>query len=213
MSLKHYTARPSDIPPSAEDEFGEARAEIERLRAAARKQQQRLLAELALKHDRQRQLAELTAKHEKALRERDWFATETARTVGLVQVLERKNDEAGIALSLVQTALAESQAASEVARAASEAALAKSQAAVADAVEDLLKLRSELMAVRAQHEALLNSTIWKMTYPLRAGAERMPPGPRHIVRRGVKLVWWTATLQIVEKLRLWRSARRRVNRG
>jgi hypothetical protein len=111
-----------------------------------------------------------------------------------------------------EVALAESQANLERAHAASEVALAESHAARAGAVEDLLKLSSELITLRAQHEALLNSTTWKMTDPLRTSAERLPPGLRHVLRRGVKLVWWTATFQILEKLRLRRSAQRRANR-
>jgi hypothetical protein len=66
-------------------------------------------------------------------------------------------------------------------------------------------LRSQVMSLQGAHQAVLASTSWRMTAPFRAAANRLPPqvGPRS--RRGsrqaMKLLWWCATLQIIDRIK------------
>ncbi|MCG7360615.1 glycosyltransferase [Roseomonas sp. ACRSG] len=67
-------------------------------------------------------------------------------------------------------------------------------------------LHAELERSLAQQDALVRSTSWKLTGPLRAVVRRVPRlGPA--ARRGLRIAWWTATLQLSRQL-----ARRRVLR-
>jgi hypothetical protein len=67
-------------------------------------------------------------------------------------------------------------------------ALAASQAAIAEAA--LASVEKELARVVQERDALVSSTIWRATAPLRAIAGRLPPGPRRVLsafRRAVSL--------------------------
>jgi hypothetical protein len=65
-------------------------------------------------------------------------------------------------------------------------------------------LRNELMSLQTAHQTVLSSTSWRLTAPVRAAANRLPPhiGPhwRRWLRRGMKVLWWCATLQIFDRL-------------
>ncbi|HXT81774.1 MAG TPA: glycosyltransferase [Acetobacteraceae bacterium] len=60
-------------------------------------------------------------------------------------------------------------------------------------------------AVLQAHQALLSSTAWRMTLPLRQISQRVPRRVRRVVRGGIKLSWWSVTLQLRSKLRQRRS--------
>jgi hypothetical protein len=51
---------------------------------------------------------------------------------------------------------------------------------------------AEFKAAQAerQRDALLQSTAWRMTWPLRAVAHRFPPSLRRVLRRGARLARW-----------------------
>ncbi|MEP6878274.1 MAG: rhamnan synthesis F family protein, partial [Nitrosospira sp.] len=52
--------------------------------------------------------------------------------------------------------------------------------------------------------AIENSTLWKMTAPLRRVLTRTPT-LRKLFRRSIKLVWWTSTFQLGTRLREWKA--------
>jgi hypothetical protein len=79
-------------------------------------------------------------------------------------------------------------------------------------VVELVALREELDNARAQAEAramlacserdaLLASTVWKATWPLRWARDHMPKRFRVILRRSAKIVWWTLTFKLFLRLR------------
>ena len=51
-----------------------------------------------------------------------------------------------------------------------------------------------------QNSAIMSSTVWRATWPLRRLGEKLPSSIRRNARRGFKLVWWTATLKLPNKL-------------
>jgi len=56
--------------------------------------------------------------------------------------------------------------------------------------------------------AIEGSTAWRATRPLRNAGERFPLLALS-VRRGVRLVWWTVTLQLPRHYRSWRASQKR----
>jgi hypothetical protein len=62
-------------------------------------------------------------------------------------------------------------------------------------------------ALRAR-DAVLFSTAWQITWPLRAAGQRLPAPLRRTLRRAAKLVWWTLTFKLLRKLRERREALR-----
>jgi len=56
-------------------------------------------------------------------------------------------------------------------------------------------------------DAVVRSTIWRATWPLRAAAQRLPVGARRAVRMALTLVWWSITLKLPRKLRARGSPR------
>ncbi|MGG5821417.1 class I SAM-dependent methyltransferase [Falsiroseomonas sp. HW251] len=60
--------------------------------------------------------------------------------------------------------------------------------------------------LQARYDAVVNSTTWRMTAPLRAMLNAMP-ALRHFLRRGLKSVYWLVTGQFPERYRLYRQAR------
>jgi WsaF, C-terminal domain/WsaF, N-terminal domain len=85
-------------------------------------------------------------------------------------------------------------------RHAAEAELAGNSAETARA-----QTEAELIRLRTEHAALLSSTIWKATWPLRRFGAIMPPQLRTLLRRGAKLAWWSITLQLPTRLREGRA--------
>jgi GT2 family glycosyltransferase/glycosyltransferase involved in cell wall biosynthesis/SAM-dependent methyltransferase len=70
-------------------------------------------------------------------------------------------------------------------------------------------LRAELQRTLAQQEALLRSSSWRLTRPLRAVARRLPRA-RSAVRRGLRIAWWAATLQLSRHLAHRRRVRQQI---
>jgi glycosyltransferase involved in cell wall biosynthesis len=55
-------------------------------------------------------------------------------------------------------------------------------------------------------DALLLSTAWQVTWPLRVAGHKLPPSVRRALRRGAELGWWSLTLKLPSKLRDRRAA-------
>ena len=84
--------------------------------------------------------------------------------------------------------------------AARRAALARRDAAEqrarAEAAEAMIsRTRAELARVAGERDALLHSTSWKMTKPLRAAGQRLPTGLKGALRGGVGLALRAARLR------------------
>jgi GT2 family glycosyltransferase/SAM-dependent methyltransferase len=72
-------------------------------------------------------------------------------------------------------------------------------AAVTGKVGPVRHLETELAAKVAQLDAILGSTSWKITWPLRSLLERYPRARRNL-RRVASLAWWTVTLQLPRRV-------------
>jgi hypothetical protein len=116
-------------------------------------------------------------------------------------------------------------AASEAARTASEALLSEQQQALTTLREEgamvrrhffeatrSLRIRNEEFAqASARLNAIESSTTWRATALLRMGLARHPRTSA-FVRRSMKLVWWTVSLQLVARLREYQMARGKARR-
>ena len=80
-----------------------------------------------------------------------------------------------------------------------EADLADTQTAYARADSERIALRLAHRDAVDRLAAIENSTFWRATDPLRRILARMP-GLSRWGRRGLKLLWWTATLQLPARL-------------
>jgi hypothetical protein len=60
---------------------------------------------------------------------------------------------------------------------------------------------TERDAILTERNALLSSTTWRATWPLRVAGERIPAWLRRALRTGAKIGWWSLTLQLPRKLR------------
>ena len=63
-----------------------------------------------------------------------------------------------------------------------------------------------LVGTQAQLDAVYGSTLWRAVGPLRRAAGKAPQPLRRLLRRGVKLLWWSVTLQLPARLRARRQA-------
>ena len=72
----------------------------------------------------------------------------------------------------------------------------------------LLKAQGHAVVAQAELHALRDSTYWRVGRPLRNILQCLPAGLRRIVRRSLRLVWWTVTLQLPRRLSEYRDGRR-----
>ena len=109
---------------------------------------------------------------------------------------ERERDAAAFRATEAarRAALARREAAEQRARA--EAAEAREVELAAEAAAAAARLRAEFTRVAGERDALLRSTSWKITRPLRAAGERLPSGLKSALRGGAGFVHWTARLRI-----------------
>ncbi|UBU64127.1 class I SAM-dependent methyltransferase (plasmid) [Acidithiobacillus ferrooxidans] len=61
--------------------------------------------------------------------------------------------------------------------------------------------QAEIVQAYRERDALLASTMWKSTWPLRWVASRMPKRFRVILRRFAKIIWWSLTFKLFDRLR------------
>ena len=71
----------------------------------------------------------------------------------------------------------------------------------ARAARELGDLNGRLAAADARMQAMLTSTGYLITGPLRLVGARLPEGLRLKGRRALRVLWWTATLQLPKRLR------------
>ena len=64
---------------------------------------------------------------------------------------------------------------------------------------------AEALAAEGRISAMEHATLWKMTYPVRRIADRVPPSLRRALRGSAKLLWWSATGRLRSKLRARRE--------
>ena len=118
----------------------------------------------------------------------------------------RRNMELAEQLQLAEAARAE--AAALLIRATNERAWLRRRADLAD--REAAASRQTASAAIAARDMVLASTTWRLTYPVRRLAGRLPLSVRRAVRGGAKLLESTMTLRLVRELRsrgLLRSAR------
>jgi hypothetical protein len=94
-------------------------------------------------------------------------------------------------------------------RARNEAHVAREEVKSLHERFDNLQVRYDqrLADLHARYYAVLNSTTWLMTAPARALLTPLP-GVRRVIRRSMKLGWWTVTGQLLRRYRVWRDAGR-----
>ncbi|MBR0650844.1 FkbM family methyltransferase [Roseomonas terrae] len=99
-------------------------------------------------------------------------------------------------------AIAQAQAEAATLRAEITAAVARAEARAAAE----RGARSELQSSQDRLRAIENSTLWRATNPIRRIGQRLPTSLRRAVGRSAKLLWWTISLQLPHRLRLYRDA-------
>jgi GT2 family glycosyltransferase len=67
------------------------------------------------------------------------------------------------------------------------------------------RLESEHRALAAHLEAVLSSTFWRISWPIRTALERNPQ-TRRALRRVADLIWWSVTFRLFCQLKLRRRA-------
>jgi hypothetical protein len=110
-----------------------------------------------------------------------------------------KTDAERLAIE-IDTVRAEAQRRHDEAAAAREAETAAQREEIEQAVAaalrneaDAARLAVGLADLSSRHEAVLASTSWRVTAPLRAIARRSPPALRATLRRSFRLLWRAAT--------------------
>jgi len=82
--------------------------------------------------------------------------------------------------------------------------IANLEQTIAERDNQITSLDLAYFETKTQLTAVENSTIWKMSFPLRRILTRMPSFRRYC-RRTAKLVWWIGTFQLGKKLYEWRA--------
>ena len=67
-------------------------------------------------------------------------------------------------------------------------------------------MRTERDQASRELEALLASTAWQVTAPLRVAGSKLPWRLRRVLRSALELAWWSVTLKLPRKLRARRAA-------
>ena len=119
-------------------------------------------------------------------------------------LLRKKLSEAETSLAMTRSDLERAQAWREVAgqeQAALRAALHKAQrahnaerAALQAALDEARVSQRSEAALRRELEAVLGSTIWRASAPLRIAAAKLPSSVRRVARTGLSAVYWVPTM-------------------
>ncbi|MBS7812067.1 FkbM family methyltransferase [Roseococcus pinisoli] len=131
----------------------------------------------------------------------------------------RAQAEAGVAARL-EAQRAECAATIAQARARAEAEVmtrlaalrAETSAAIADARAAADHgAQQELQSSLERLQAIEASTLWRAANPIRRAGHYVPSGLRRALSRGVKLAWWSVSLQLPDRLRQYRDAKAQTN--
>lgn len=139
-----------------------------------------------------------------ALARARYAAKAAAEAIARAEQTEVETARAAARAERAESAAARSEnAKAEAERQAAQARqdLAEARARADDAAIAASRFRQELAQVASQRDALVQSTTWKATWPIRAAGSRLSPRGRRILRGGAKLVWWTLTFKLPRKLR------------
>ena len=117
---------------------------------------------------------------------------------------EREVSETRARLAAETARLAEATARLE----ALEAMLAAERERAAEAGRERDASRILLASLREEIDIIRNSTSWRLTAPIRVLGRRLPPPAKRLLRRAVKLGWWTVSGQLPRRLKAWWQARR-----
>ena len=85
--------------------------------------------------------------------------------------------------------------------------LRKLEAALRDISAEAVARARSAGELEGQFRAVLGSTSWRMTQPMRAAFAKAPTARRWL-RRSLKFLWWSGTGQIHRRYREWRQLRR-----
>jgi hypothetical protein len=66
---------------------------------------------------------------------------------------------------------------------------------------EMARMQDEIARRQGEYAAIVSSTFWQATLPLRALGSLLPVAARRTVRGTVKLVWWSLSLKLLRKLR------------
>lgn len=77
--------------------------------------------------------------------------------------------------------------------------------------DEIVALRREVAKIALEIEAMRHSSSWRLTAPLRDIARRFPEMGANI-RRALRLIYWTITLQLPQRLRERRYRQQRLNK-
>jgi hypothetical protein len=69
-------------------------------------------------------------------------------------------------------------------------------------------MQDEIARRQGEYAAVVSSTLWRATLPLRALGSLLPVAARRTVRGTVKLVSWSLSLKLLRKLRERSTAKR-----
>jgi hypothetical protein len=66
---------------------------------------------------------------------------------------------------------------------------------------EMARMQGEMARMQAEYAAVVSSTLWQSTWPLRALGGLMPAAARRAARGALKLAWWSLSLKLFRKLR------------
>ncbi len=88
-------------------------------------------------------------------------------------------------------------------------ALEAAESGLRQSRDEAITLRECLAETRDQLDRIAHSSVWKATFPLRRWGSRNPQAAKYI-RQTMKLIWWSARLELPSRLREVRERRRAI---
>ena len=97
---------------------------------------------------------------------------------------------------------AEREIAAAISRSArAEAFSQRTKGTIAALADHASELEANLAQIRAEHDSVLASTAWRLTWPVRVIGQRIPYRLRRTMRVTAEFGWWTLTMRLPRKLR------------
>ncbi|HEY1794906.1 MAG TPA: class I SAM-dependent methyltransferase [Stellaceae bacterium] len=66
---------------------------------------------------------------------------------------------------------------------------------------EMARMHGEMARMQGEYAAVVSSTLWQSTRPLRALGNLIPASARRMARGAIKLAWWSLSLKLFRKLR------------